>query len=343
MNKTSFSEKTQILLYRAGDGRIHIETRMENETVWLNINQMAELFGIDKSGVSRHLKNIFDSGELKRDAVVAEIATTAKDGKTYQIEHYNLDAIISVGYRVNSVRSTQFRIWATECLREYLIKGFVMDDKRLKSASRSNYFDELLNRIRDIRSSEKVFWRKVLDIYATSIDYDPREEASKEFFKIIQNKMHWAAHGHTAAEIIHSRADASKFNMGMTNWVGSKIQKNESETAKNYLNKDELDILNRIVTLYLEFAEIQAINRKPMTMKDWIIKLDNFLKLSGRDVLTHAGKINHVEALKRAHEEYEKFHQMRLSQPTEIEKHFLEIEKKSKKLASITKKPGKSR
>ncbi len=217
MNQSFQPTDTQFLLYQSADGDIRIETRMQNETVWLTINQMAELFGVDKSGISRHLKNIYESGELDKNSVVAIFATTASDGKTYQVEYYNLDAIISVGYRVNSLRGAQFRMWATQRLREYIIKGFTMDDERLKNAGGGNYFDELLARIRDIRSSEKVFWRKVLEIYATSIDYDAHAETSKNFFKVIQNKMHWAARGHTAAEIIHQRADANKPNMGLTN------------------------------------------------------------------------------------------------------------------------------
>lgn len=333
-------DDTQFLLYQTSDGNIRIETRMCNETVWLTINQMTELFDVDKSGISRHLKNIYESGELDKNSTVAKFATVQNEGNRSierTIEYYNLDAIISIGYRVNSIRGTQFRIWATQRLLEYIIKGFTMDDERLKNAGRGNYFDELLSRIRDIRSSEKVFWRKVLDIYATSIDYEHHAETSKVFFKVIQNKMHWAAHGHTAAEIIHQRADADKPNMGMTNWVGATIRKNESEIAKNYLNEQELDILNRIVTMYLEFAEMQALSHKPMTMKDWIKKLDDFIKLSDRDLLTHAGKITHEAALKKAHEEYEKFRQKILLQPTEIEEHFLETEKELERRASVKK------
>lgn len=331
---------TQFLLYQTADGNIRIETRMENETVWLTINQMAELFGVDKSGISRHMKNVYESGELDKNSVVAIFATTASDGKTYQVEYYNLDAIISVGYRVNSVRGTQFRIWAAQRLREYIIKGFTMDDERLKNAGGGNYFDELLARIRDIRSSEKVFWRKVLDIYATSIDYDGSAETSRDFFKIIQNKMHWAAHGHTAAEIIHQRADAPKPNMGMTSWIGATIR-NEAEVAKNYLNEQELDILNRIVTMYLEFAEMQALSHKPMTMNDWIKKLDDFLKISDRQLLAHSGKISHESALKKAQEEYEKFRQKILSQPTQVEKDFIEAEKELKHLELLSKQKRK--
>lgn len=341
MSDSRFPAKTEFLLYQSEDGRIRIETRMENETVWLSLNQMAELFGVDKSGISRHLKNVFESGELARDPVVAIFATTAADGKSYQVEHFNLDAIISVGYRVNSIRGTQFRIWATQRLREYLIKGFAMDDERLKNAGGGNYFDELLARIRDIRSSEKVFWRKVLDIYATSIDYDPGAESSREFFMVLQNKMHWAAHGHTAAEIIHGRADASKPNMGMTNWTGARIRKGEAEVAKNYLSEPELDVLNRIVTLYLEFAELQALNRRPMTMADWIAKLDDFLRLSGRELLDHAGAISRDEALEKAHREYEAFRHAELAKPSRAEEHFLEAEAELKMIETKRKRGGK--
>jgi len=257
-----------------------------------------------------------------------------------ELEYYNLDMIISVGYRVKSFIATRFRIWATQRLREYIIKGFTMDDDRLKQAGGGGYFEELLARIRDIRSSEKVFWRKVLDIYATSIDYDPRSEVSQEFFKVIQNKMHWAAHGQTAAEVIYGRADASKPNMGMTNWVGPSIRKSETEIAKNYLTEDELNLLNRIVTMYLEFAELQALNRTPMTMQDWIDKLDDFLKLSGRELLDHAGKITHDAALKKAYEEYEKFRHKLLEQPTRAEIDFVKAVNELKKIESRYSKKG---
>ena len=332
----------QFLLYQTEGGHIRIETRLQNETIWLSLNQMADLFGVDKSGISRHLKNIFESGELMRDSVVAKFATTASDNKTYQVEYFNLDAIISVGYRVNSIRGTQFRIWATERIKEYIVKGFTMDDERLKKAGGGSYFEELLARIRDIRSSEKMFWRKVLDIYATSIDYDPKSDVSKEYFKMIQNKMHWAAHGHTAAEIIYHRADAGLSDMGMTNWVGSRITKSEVEIAKNYLTVDELDILNRIVTLYLDFAELQAIQQKTMTMRDWIGKLDDFLKISGRDILTHAGRISHDAALRKAYDEYERFRSTQLAEPTEVEKHFVEAEQEVRQIAASKKKIGKN-
>jgi hypothetical protein len=249
----------EIILYHTEDGRTRIQVRLEDETVWLTIAQMAELFQVDKSGISRHLKNVYDTGELLPEATVAKFATVRMEGERSvqrELEYYNLDAIISVGYRVNSIRGTQFRIWATQRLREYIIKGFTLDDERLKETGGGNYFDELLARIRDIRSSEKVFWRKVLDIYATSIDYDPKIDLSREFFAVAQNKMHWAAHGHTAAEIVASQADASKPDMGLTSWTGGKPSRTDAEVAKNYLSHEELDTLNRIVTMYLENARV---------------------------------------------------------------------------------------
>jgi hypothetical protein len=308
--------------------------RLDKETVWLTLNQLADLFQRDKSVISRHIRNIFEEGELQHERVVANFATTAADGKTYQVDYYNLDVIISVGYRVKSHRGTQFRIWATQRLREYIVKGFALDDERLKQVGGGNYFDELLARIRDIRSSEKIFWRKVLDIYATSIDYEPNLEMSQKFFATVQNKMHWAAHGHTAAEIVAQRADASMPNMGLTNWTGDKPRKSDVIVAKNYLNQAELEALNRIVTAYLEFAELQAQNRKPMYMADWIVKLDDFLKLSERGILTHAGSISHEIAVAKAETEYEQFHQRQLSEPSEVEKHFEAAVEKLRQLQS---------
>lgn len=298
---------SEFVLYQSEDGHTRVEVRFEGETAWLSLAQMSDLFQRDKSVVSRHIKNVFDEGELNRTAVVAESATTAADGKTYQVEYFNLDMIISVGYRVKSHRGTQFRIWATQRLREYIVKGFTLDDERLKRGGGGNYFDELLARIRDIRSAEKVFWRKVLEIYATSIDYDPRAEASQRFFATVQNKMHWAAHGHTAAEVIAARADAAKPNMGLTSWTGAGPRKTDVAIAKNYLGAEELDALNKIVTAYLEFAEVQALNRRPMYMADWIAKLDDFLRLSERDVLAHAGKVSHEAAVSKAELEYDRF------------------------------------
>ncbi|PKK86054.1 MAG: hydroxyacid dehydrogenase [Thermoplasmata archaeon HGW-Thermoplasmata-1] len=325
------------LIYQSEDGRIKLDVRLERETLWLTQADMAQLFGCSADNISLHLKNIYQEGELDPGATTEELSVVRVEGArdvSRRIAFYNLDAIISVGYRVKSLIATRFRIWATQRLREYIVKGFTMDDERLKQAGGGGYFEELLARIRDIRSSEKVFWRKVLDIYATSIDYDPRMEVSREFFRVIQNKMHWAAHGQTAAEVIYGRADAAKPNMGMTNWVGPAIRKNETEIAKNYLAEDELNMLNRIVTIYLEFAEIQALNRKPMTMQDWISKLDDFLKISGRDILPHAGSITHDAALQKAHEEFETFRKTQLELPTRAETDFIEAESKVKQIES---------
>ena len=319
---------SQFLLYQASDGQTRLEVRLENETVWLSQNQMAELFQTSIPNVSMHIRNVFAEGELQPGAVVKEFLTTAADGKNYKTSFYNLDVIISVGYRVKSHRGTQFRIWATQRLREYIVKGFSLDDQRLKRAGGGNYFEELLARIRDIRSSEKVFWRKVLEIYATSIDYDPGEEASQVFFATVQNKMHWAAHGQTAAEVVHGRVDAGKQNLGMTTWLGGKPTKEDAAIAKNYLRAEELEALNRIVTAYLEFAELRALNRRPMYMRDWIAKLEDFLRLSGREILTHAGKISHEQALRKAEREFEKFRVRELAQLSQVEKDFDEAVKK---------------
>jgi hypothetical protein len=324
--------EAEFLLYQTEDGLTRVDVRFGGETAWLSLNQMAELFQRDKSVISRHIKNVFEEGELHRDSVVAEFATTAADGKTYQVEYFNLDVVISVGYRVKSHRGTQFRIWATQRLREYIVKGFTLDDERLKRADNGNYFDELLERIRDIRSSEKVFWRKVLEIYATSIDYDPRTEVSQRFFATVQNKMHWAVHGQTAAEVVAARADASKPNMGLTTWTGERPRKTDIAVAKNYLTHDELLALNRIVNAYLEFAELQAISRKPMYMADWIGKLDEFLRLSDRDILTHTGTISHEEAEAKAEIEYDRFASERRALPAPVEKHFDEAVREVKKL-----------
>jgi hypothetical protein len=312
----------EFLFFQSEDGKTRIDVRLTGETVWLSLNQMADLFQRDKSVISRHISNIFEEGELQRDSVVASFATTAADGKTYQVEYFSLDVIISVGYRVKSHRGTQFRIWATQRLREYLVKGFAMDDRRLKQAGGGNYFEELLSRIRDIRSSEKVFWRKVLDIYATSIDYEPTIESSKLFFKTIQNKIHWAAHGHTAAEIVHRRADSTQPNMGLTSWAGDRLRKADVSIAKNYLDEEEAKALNLIVSAYLDFAELQALNRKPMYMQDWIVKLDAFLRLTERGILTHAGKISHDVAVAKAETEYESFRQNQATLPQPVDQHF---------------------
>jgi len=323
---------SELLIYQTEDGRTRIQVRLEDETVWLTQKLMAELFQKDVRTINEHIRNIFAEGELSPESVIRNFRITAADGKTYDTQHYNLDVIISVGYRVKSHRGTQFRIWATQRLREYIVKGFALDDERLKQAGGGNYFDELLARIRDIRSSEKVFWRKVLDIYATSIDYDPNTDISRKFFQIVQNKMHWAAHGHTAAEIIAVRADSGKPNMGLTSWTGAKPTQADSEIAKNYLTMEELDTLNRLVTIYLDFAELQALNRKPMYMEDWIAKLDEFLKVSDRDILTHAGMVSHEEAIEKARIEYEKYRKKLLEESSPVERHFIEAVSEVKEL-----------
>ncbi len=328
-----------IILYQTEDGKSRIEVTLCNDTVWLTADQMAELFQRNKSTISRHIKNVFEDGELNPDSTVAFFATVQNEGNRSverNLAYYNLDMIISVGYRVKSHRGVQFRIWATNILREYLVKGFAMNDDLLKRAGGGNYFDELLSRIRDIRSSEKVFYRKILEIYALSIDYDPRTEATMQFFKTVQNKMHYSVHGHTAAEIIYDRADAEKDFMGLTSWTGALPKRTDAETAKNYLSSDELDTLNRIVSLYLDFAELQAKSHKPMYMKDWIQKLDDFLKLSGKELLSHAGKISAELAKQKADMEYDKFKERTVYSLSPVEIHFLEnFEKEQKKLKGI--------
>ena len=324
--------RSDIILYTTDDGKQRIEVRLEGETVWLTQAQIGELFQTTKQNISLHIKNIFAERELEEDSVVKEYLTTASDGKKYNTLYYNLDAIIAVGYRVKSHRGTQFRIWATGRLKEYLVKGFTLDDERLKQRGGDIYFEQLLARIRDIRSSEKVFWKKVLDIYATSVDYTPDAALSQKFFATVQNKTHWAAHGQTAAEVIAQRANAVLPAMGLTSWTGKTPKKNDVSIAKNYLNEKEINSLNRIVTAYLEFAELQAQNRKPMYMNDWITKLDNFLKLSDRDILTHAGSITHDAAVAKAEAEYETFHQKQLAEPNDVEKDFETAIEKLKKL-----------
>ncbi len=320
--------QSNILMYTTEDGVTKIEVTFDQDTVWLSIDQMAELFQRDKSVIGKHIRNIFKEGELIKEAVWAKFAYTASDGKTYQVDFYNLDVIISVGYRVKSLRGTQFRIWATSILKEYMKKGFALDDDRLKNLGGGNYFDELLARIRDIRSSEKVFWRKVLEIYATSIDYDPKAESSILFFKQVQNKMHWAAHKHTAAEVIYQRADADKDNMGLTSWAGKEIKRSDVEVAKNYLNEKEIDALNKIVTAYLDIAEVHALNQEPMYMKDWLETIDDYLKMTRRDILTAKGRVTHKQALEKAHGEYEKYRKKQEDALSPVECHFLEsIEK----------------
>ena len=338
-------DKGQFLLYQTPDGDSQIEVKLQNDTVWLSLDQMAELFQRNKSTISRHIKNVLEDGELQEEATIANFATVQNEG-TRKVErviaYYNLDMIISVGYRVHSYRGVQFRIWATKVLKEYIVKGFAMNDDLLKRAGGGNYFDELLARIRDIRSSEKVFYRKVLEIYALSIDYDPRVEMTQKFFKTVQNKMHYSVHGHTAAEIIYERADAEKDFMGLTTWSGAMPSKPEAEIAKNYLTHEEIKSLNRIVSLYLDFAEMQAEEHRPMYMKDWINILDDFLRISRKDILTHAGKISAKLAKEKADQEYDKFKERTKNNLSHVEIHFLEnFEREQKRLMGGDKKEEK--
>jgi len=308
MKKTNSPALEPILVYQTEDGLIRVDVRVEASTVWLNQAQLAELFDTSKQNVGQHVRNVFAERELVESAVVKDFFTTAADGKQYNTRHYNLDVIISVGYRVKSLRGTQFRIWATRLLNEYLLKGFALDDKRLKASSYlDRYFDELVERIRDIRTSERQFYRKVADIYATSIDYDPASDHTGSFYATVQNKFHYAITGHTAAEIIAQRADARQPNMGLTNWPGERVLSRDVTVAKNYLNEDELRQLNRTVEQYLIFAEGQAQRRIAMKMRDWIDKLHGFLTLNDREILQNAGKISKELADERALLEYEKF------------------------------------
>ena len=322
-------ETTNIIIYQTEDGNTKIETRLEDETVWLTQEQIATLFAKGRSTITEHIGNVFKEGELEENVVCREFRHTTQhgaiEGKTQEksVKYYNLDVIISVGYRVKSHQGTKFRQWATARLREYIVKGFTMNDDLLKQAGGGNYFEELLGRIRDIRSSEKVFWRKVLDIYATSIDYDAKLEISILFFQTVQNKMHWAAHGHTAAEIIYQRIDSDKPNLGLTNIKGRKPTKQETEIAKNYLDETELNVLNRMVTAYLELAELQALNRKPMYMKDWINRLDDFVKMTGNDILQNLGTVSHKEALEKANAEYGKYKEKNKNELSEGEIDFV--------------------
>ena len=312
---------SEMMIYTTEDGLTKIETTFDGDTVWLSIDQMAELFQRDKSTISRHIKNIFTEGELKREAVVANFATTAADGKTYQVDYYNLDVIISVGYRVKSQRGVQFRIWATGILKEYMRKGFVLDDERLKNLGGGGYFKELLERIRDIRTSEKVFYRQVLEIYATSIDYDPKAEISIQFFRKVQNKIHYAIHGQTAAEVIYTRADAEKEFMGLTTFAGSQPTLREAVVAKNYLTEKELRAMGQLVSGYLDFAERQAEREQAMTMQDWAEHLDRILTMSGEQLLIGNGSVSRKQAIDKATGEYRKYKARTLS---EVEQDYLD-------------------
>ena len=314
--------KNNMIIYVSKDGNVKVDVNIENEDIWMSQDVMANLYGTSKQNISYHINNIFKEEELDKNSVVKDFLTTAKDGKNYNVSHYNIDAIIAVGYRINSKKATEFRIWATRVLKEYMIKGFTLNDERLKNNGESPYFEELLARIRDIRSSEKIFWRKVLDIYATSIDYDPKNKLSIDFFKTVQNKMHYATHGHTAAELIFTRVDSEKENLGLTNFKGKYPTKSETEIAKNYLTEEELNILNRMVSAYLDVAELNALDRRPMTMQDWVNELDTFLKMTRKDILSNSGTISHKKALEKAHEEYDKYMQNHL---TIAEKDYLDM------------------
>ncbi|MDE6953338.1 MAG: virulence RhuM family protein [Erysipelotrichales bacterium] len=320
---------SKMIIYTTEDGLVKIETTFNSETVWLSLDQMSSLFQRDKSTISRHIKNIFDEGELIKDSVVANFATTANDGKTYQVDYYNLDVIISVGYRVKSKRGVQFRIWATNLIKEYMKKGFVLDDERLKELGGGGYFKELLERIRDIRASEKVFYRQVLEIYATSIDYDPTADVSIQFFKKVQNKIHYAIHGETAAEVIYHRADAEKEFMGLTIFSGNQPTLKEAKIAKNYLNEKELKAMGQLVSGYLDFAERQAEREQVMTMEDWVKHLDNILTVTGEELLVGNGSISHTQAMKKAETEYKKYKAKTLS---DVERDYLDAIKELENL-----------
>ena len=323
--------KSSLIIYTTEDGLTNVDVTFEDETVWLTLDQMSVLFDRDTSTISRHIKNIFEEGELVKKSVVANYATTASDGKTYNVDYYNLDVIISVGYRVKSQRGVQFRIWASGIIKEYMRKGFVLDDKRLKELGGGGYFKELLERIRDIRASEKVFYRQVLEIYATSIDYDPKADTSIEFFKKVQNKIHYAVHGETAAETIYSRADAEKEFMGLTTFEGNQPTLKEAQIAKNYLNEKELRTMGQIVSGYLDFAERQAERRQVMTMEDWSKHLDSILISTGEQLLVGSGSITHKQAMDKVHDEYVKYKAKTLS---DVEKDYLDSIKELDKISA---------
>lgn len=315
-------ENSKFIMYTTDDGQVKIEVRLEDENVWLTQKAMSELFNTTRNNITIHIKNIFEENELEENSVSKESLLTASDGKNYKTKYYNLDLIIAVGYRVKSVRGTQFRIWANKLIKEYLIKGYNLNVNRFKNNGGGVYFEEVLEKIRDIRSSEKVFWRKILDIYATSIDYDAKDEKTREFFKTVQNKMHFAVHKNTAAEVIFNRVDSEKENIGLTHFKGNIPTRAETEIAKNYLSPEELNKLNRMVSAYLDIAEINALNMHAMTMEDWKKELDSFLTMTHKEILEGAGTISHEKALKKAHEEYDKYMKNHL---TQAEKDYLEI------------------
>ena len=344
---------SELILFRTEDAQTRIQVRLEGDSVWLTQAQMAELFQVTVKTISEHLQNIFHEAEVEPERTVRKLRIVRQEGVRQVrrlVDHYHLDAILAVGYRVRSERGVQFRQWATARLGEYIVKGHALDVERFKRDPDDGYFEELLEKIRDIRSSEKMFWRKVLDIYATSADYNPSAEVSQQFFATVQNKMHWAAHGHTAAELIVQRADGDKPHAGMTNWVGTAPRKSDAQVAKSYLDKEELDALNGIVSAYLEFARVQAMNRKLMTMGDWIAKLDDFLKLSERDILTHAGHMTHERAMEFAGEQFDLYRRRQINLPSPVERDFEEaarsvkaLEQGRKKLANGKKSESRKR
>ena len=332
------NEHGEIILYQTEDGGTKIDVRFENETVWLTQSQLCDLYQTSKSNISEHIKHIFAEGELEESAVVRKNRTTAADGKSYNVTYYNLDMILSLGYRVKSIVATRFRQWASARLKEYMIKGFVLDDARLKGSGGGDYWKELLDRIRDIRSSEKMLYRQVLDLYATSMDYDPNSEESMQFFKIVQNKLHYAAHGHTAAEVIFQRADAQQEFMGLRSFTGDFPMMKDVGVAKNYLDENELRVLNNLVSGYFDFAEISAIEQRPMYMKDYIQQLDSILSSGGRELLDGPGKVSHAQAMEKARSEFRKYQQKTL---TPVEKAYLNSLKAAENELKAEAKKGK--
>jgi hypothetical protein len=330
---------TEFVLYQSDDGLARVQIRLHEGTVWLTQKQLSDLYRVSVQTISHHVQQVFATGEQAPEATIKQFLIVRSEGNrsvSRPVEHYSLPVVLAVGYRVRSARGTQFRQWATTRLADYLVKGFALDDERLKQPpgpGAADYFDELLARIRDIRSSERMFYRKVLDIYATSVDYDPRAEASQRFFATVQNKMHWAAHGHTAAEVIAERVDAAKPSLGLTSWSGARPRRADVAIAKNYLAADELDALNRIVTAYLEFAELQALGRRPMHMADWIAKLDDFLRLGDRDVLHGSGAVSHEAALRKATDELDRHDAARAKLPAPVDAHFEEAARALEALA----------
>lgn len=339
--ENKLESKGEFIIYQTNDGETKIDVMFEEENVWLTQSQIVDLFKTSKSNVSEHIKHIFEDGELDENSVVRNFRTTASDGKNYSVKYYNLDMILSLGYRIRSIIATNFRKWASERLKEYIIKGFTMNDEKLKQLGGGSYWKELLDRIRDIRSSEKVMYRQVLDLYATSVDYDPKSDLSIKFFKIVQNKLHYAAHGHTAAEVIYNRADANKPFMGLTNFKGEIPTLADTKIAKNYLDNEELKVLNNIVSGYFDFAEVQAMRKNPMYMEDYINHLDSILSASGEKILINSGKVSHKKAIDKATSEYKKYQEQTLSP---VEKEYLQIIRNTEKSVNgvIKKSKGKN-